>query len=196
MGHSHWKNKKPITRYLSEQIGTGASDPATILDLGIGAGDIGKRIKTKIDAATRITGVEVWEKCRGRKWAYYDEVVIQDIRTYVQRESERFDFVLLIDVLEHLDKPEGTKLLDRLKAIARRAAIVSTPITTYPQGSLWGNPYQRHRCVWPHEDLTGQGFRRIFAATIPTYRLRPLVGTLGVYVYEPSQESYSGELNA
>ena len=189
MGHSHWKNKKPITRYLTEQIGPGTSTPTTILDLGIGAGDVGKRIKTKIAAPTRMTGVEVWEKCRSRKWAYYDKVIIEDIRTYAQRENETFDFVLLIDVLEHLDKPEGADLLNRLKTIARRAAIVSTPTTTYPQGALWGNPHQRHRCIWSHEDLTGQGFRRIFSATIPTYRIWPLVGTLGVYVHEPTSRT-------
>ena len=64
MGHSHWKNKKPIRNYLRQQIAADTEDPIRILDLGMGSGDVGKYLKKQIDGPMQLMGVEVWEKNR------------------------------------------------------------------------------------------------------------------------------------
>ncbi len=171
-------------RYLAEKIGAEREKVAEILDLGIGVGSFGKRIKKRIQAPTKITGVEVWEKYRGRKWTYYDEIVIDEIGTFLAADGRAFDFILLIDVLEHFDKARGEEVLNDLKGRARRAVIVSTPTTCYPQGAFGGNPFEIHRCIWSRRDLSKAGFKRIYSTRTLTFSLRPLFAKIGVYVFE------------
>lgn len=188
MARSSLLNKKPIIQYLASRIGTDAAR-CDVLDLGIGVGDFGKLIKKNITAPTRITGVEAWEKYRGRKWSYYDEIVIADIQTFLAQSDQTFDFVLLVDVLEHFSREDGENVLNALKQRARRAVIVSTPTTGYPQGATTGNPYQEHRCIWSTHDLRATGFKEIYSATIPTFALCPLLARLSVHVFEPSPQA-------
>ena len=159
MPWSHPQLKRPILKFLAGRISRDDGQCAQILDLGIGSGRFGKLIKTRLLSRVRITGVEIWPKYRGRNWAYYDEIVIEDIRAFLAHDSRAFDFVLLIDVLEHFEKPHGQEVLQDLKRRARRAIIVSTPITDYPQGAFRGNQYEVHRCIWRRRDLKAAGFR-------------------------------------
>jgi hypothetical protein len=171
-------------RYLTEEIGGERDKTVEILDLGIGVGGFGKRIKTRIQAPTRITGVEVWEKYKSDKWAYYDEIVIDEISAFLAGNDRAFDFILLIDVLEHFERAHGEEVLSDLKRRARRAVIVSTPTTDYPQGPFGGNPYEIHRCIWRNRELCEAGFRRIYSARTLTFSLRPPVAKIGVYLFE------------
>jgi predicted TPR repeat methyltransferase len=182
MAHSHIKNKEPVLRYLADYVATNGAEPTRILDLGIGAGDFGPLIKERFQRAIRLTGVEVWQKNRDPNWDAYDEIFVEDMRSYLRRANGTFDFVMLIDVLEHLPKSEGRQLLDRVKHLARHGVIVSTPITAYPQLAVWGNPHQRHKCVWTDEDMKGEGFEQVFEARIFTWCIWKPLSSLGVYV--------------
>ena len=149
-------------------------------------GSFGKRIKTEIKSTTNLVGVEVWDKYRNPRWDFYDSIVMENIIAFIESDQRLFDLILLIDVLEHFDRGTGLSLLEKLKLKTRRALIVSTPLTTYPQGEFGGNPYEKHRSTWSETDLEAVGLRQIFRTWSLTLSLWPPVAKLGVSVYEPN----------
>jgi len=72
------------------------------------------------------------------------------------------DSIFLLDIVEHLEKEEGVRLLKLTERIARRQIIIFTPLGFLPQeheGSrdawgLGGGEYQQHKSGWlPDEDF-------------------------------------------
>lgn len=62
--------------------------------------------------------------------------------------DKSFDAVVLIEILEHLTKEEGTLLLEKVEKWARKKIIITTPNGYLAQGALEGNPYEVHNCGW------------------------------------------------
>ena len=74
-----------------------------------------------------------------------------------------FDVVLLLDVIEHLDKHDARNVIVAAEYIARREVILFTPDGFVPQHgwAAWGmadNPDQAHRCGFTFDELTGMGY--------------------------------------
>jgi hypothetical protein len=74
-----------------------------------------------------------------------------------------FDVVLMLDVVEHLEKPDAIMLIREAERIARREVVVFTPDGFCPQGPLsaWGmgeNAAQSHRCGFTFDELAGMGY--------------------------------------
>lgn len=70
------------------------------------------------------------------------------------------DTVFLADVIEHLEKEEGARLLRATEGIARRQVAVFTPLGFLPQScegedawGLGGASWQEHRSGWLPEDF-------------------------------------------
>lgn len=74
-----------------------------------------------------------------------------------------FDLVLIIDIVEHLEKSDAFRLLDLAEEIARIAVIVETPQGYVPQNmDIWGHDghtYQTHRCSWETNEFTDRGYQ-------------------------------------
>ena len=68
------------------------------------------------------------------------------------------DAVLLLQVLEHLEKDDGLKLLCTLEQVARRVIIVSTPNGYVRQDALEGNLNQVHQSGWDVDELRSLGY--------------------------------------
>jgi hypothetical protein len=79
----------------------------------------------------------------------YDTVHIGDIRNLAP-ELGHYDLVYLGDVIEHMPKEDGRKLLADLKF---KVCIVSTPAvkTQMIRGKV--NPYLDHKCMWTAADF-------------------------------------------
>lgn len=73
-----------------------------------------------------------------------------------------YDLVLLLDIVEHLEKPQSLKLMEMAEEIARVAVIVETPKGYVPQNiDIWGHggdEFQTHRCGWEPEELQARGY--------------------------------------
>lgn len=75
--------------------------------------------------------------------------------------SDSVDTVVLLDVIEHLEKPEGARLLEQTIRLARSQVVVYTPLGFMPQGEnepkdAWGmdgTDWQVHRSGWSPEDF-------------------------------------------
>ncbi|MBN2822697.1 MAG: hypothetical protein JXR33_05835 [Coriobacteriia bacterium] len=76
------------------------------------------------------------------------------------------DTVVLLDVIEHLPKDEGRRLLEATVSIARSQVVVFTPLGFMPQGDaedkdawgLGGTDWQVHRSGWTPDDFEGWEF--------------------------------------
>ena len=81
------------------------------------------------------------------------------------------DTVILVDVIEHLEKKEGMRLLAATEKIAREQVILFTPLGFMPQHhddgkdawGLGGADWQEHKSGWLPEDFCGEEWE-FFAA--------------------------------
>jgi 2-polyprenyl-3-methyl-5-hydroxy-6-metoxy-1,4-benzoquinol methylase len=69
-----------------------------------------------------------------------------------------FDCITLLEVIEHLSRADGEKLLDQCERIARKKVIVSTPNGFVPQLSEPDNPLQEHLSGWTAEEFRNRGY--------------------------------------
>lgn len=134
-----------------------------VLDCGIGNGFWGLACRQWLAGPGRplyMMGVEGWEAYRGPAWQFYDYVWVSRIEHYLQRNpharADRFDVILLLDVLEHFDKPQGHEILRLLRSRLRPGGslYVGTPAVFIEQGAHEGNELEEHRSLWTPEDLT------------------------------------------
>jgi ubiquinone/menaquinone biosynthesis C-methylase UbiE len=72
--------------------------------------------------------------------------------------DKQFDLTLCIDVLEHLPKYTGIKLIKEMQRISKMIIII-TPNWKCPQGEINGNPFQRHISKWSPNELKKLGFK-------------------------------------
>ncbi len=76
-----------------------------------------------------------------------------------------FDLVLLLDIIEHLKKPQSLKLIKMAENIARVAVIIETPKGYVPQNfDIWGcggHEFQTHRSGWEPKEFIRRGYKVI-----------------------------------
>lgn len=70
------------------------------------------------------------------------------------------DIIWILDVIEHLVKEDGLKLLDKVRKIARRQVVIWVPVGWNPQDEQDdGNIYQKHQSAWFKEDFESRGYQ-------------------------------------
>jgi len=134
-------------------------DVRSILDVGCGRGIIGALLRIYRDPE-RVIGIDSFRPSIDfvRKLGVYDEVIEQDItKAPIPFDDKSFDLVLCLEVIEHLEKKEGLKLLDELTRVGKRV-IISTPGVYYQQQMYDGNPYQVHQSQYSVRELEKRGF--------------------------------------
>jgi hypothetical protein len=136
-------------RLVTEAV-AGAS---SILDVGCGREG---GLAAWIDARSRLVGVDlVADAPQG-----YDEYIQLDIRELGDRFGDNeYDCVVALDVVEHLAKNAGCKLVADLERIARRRVVIFTPNGFLPQEPYGGNPYQAHLSGWTVDEMRDLGYR-------------------------------------
>lgn len=153
------ENQKPVMDLL-RKIGA-----KNILDLGVGYGRFAPMIKTQI-ANSHVFGIEIYEPYFDKiPKNCYNRLYNDDIRTF---DYEKMLFsnvdihaVMMIDVLEHLERPEGIKLLQKLEKLSP-FMIVSVPIVDCPQGEFLGNIHETHRAQWKIKELEDLGYKLFY----------------------------------
>ena len=120
----------------------------TILDLGCGyQSPLGLIKKKKFSSV----GVDIFEKyiTISRKKKIHDNYItcnFMDIDNFVAPKS--FDCVLLLEVIEHLDKIDAIKLLKKIEKIAIKRIIISSPNGFLSQEMYHNNIHQIHKSGW------------------------------------------------
>ena len=87
----------------------------------------------------------------------YNALVLCDARSLPFR-SKVFDIVLVAELLEHLSKEDGEKVLTESERVARKRIILTTPQYPLPQATIDNNVYQQHLSRYTAKELQKRGF--------------------------------------
>ena len=141
---------------ILDNIPTGIT---SLLDVGCGRGIIGALCRI-YRGAGRMVGIDGFQPyldfCAQHR--LYDELQLRALEDLPLPFSDlEFDAVTCIEVIEHLPKGMGHRLLDELERVGR-TVIVTTPTTYFHQDGFDGNPLQEHRSAWSVSDFEQRGY--------------------------------------
>jgi len=74
-------------------------------------------------------------------------------------QAKSFDAVMLIGVIEHLEKGEALSLIEKAERYARKKVILICPNGFLPQHDFDQNEYQIHRCGFGVKELRRMGYK-------------------------------------
>ncbi len=149
----------------------------SVLDVGCGKG--GPLLA--VPKPPRLVGADGHQPSldRLRETGHYDELVFGSLDSVVFS-SRSFDVVMCLDVIEHFEKAEACRLIERLEGWAVKKVILTTPNGFTPQPVHDGNPFQEHKCGFEAGELRARGYRvRGFGGP------RPLRETFGELRFRP-----------
>ncbi len=79
-----------------------------------------------------------------------------------------FDAVIIIEVLEHLSKNMGLKIIEKAEEWAKNKVIITTPNGYLPQKKIDKNPLQKHLSGWSMAEFRKYGYH-IFGLAGPKF---------------------------
>ncbi|MEM2180850.1 MAG: class I SAM-dependent methyltransferase [Nitrososphaeria archaeon] len=154
------------------------------LDIGCGKGKWGYLINTSHKPPSFIVGgdLDIKNIMYAQKKQVYDDVLLFDGR-YLPFRDASFDIVLALEVIEHMEKLEGYKLLNEAERVSKEKVIVSTPLL----GARYWYSEKEHISRWTVSDLHSKGYivRGIgfsFFGHFTTYRLAFALAPLAYYI--------------
>lgn len=117
---------------------------ASVLDVGPGRGKYGVLLREYVAGVAIVDAVEAWEPyVTDRLQCIYDAVFVGDVCDW-KEPALSYDVVLMVDVLEHLTKPDGRALLDRIPG----NVVICTPAEFFQNPEAEEIPPERHRSLW------------------------------------------------
>jgi hypothetical protein len=134
----------------------------TVLDIGIGFGKYGFMLREFLDIRVKRYNKEDWKATIDGIEAYapyvnnlhkfiYDRVYVGDVME-IYPTLPPYDLIIMSEVIEHLDKDDGMKLLLHIRF--NNALIITTPQVFSPRsGYDWENTYERHISLWRETEL-------------------------------------------
>jgi len=116
-GRFHTKEEMRVPQRISIAAGMIVNDkrfekdePISVLDIGCGEGTLGKLLKANLGDKVIITGCDISKTALKIARMYYSNVHELDIEVnglIKMFYEQKFDYVVLLEVLEHLFKPEN-----------------------------------------------------------------------------------------
>lgn len=151
----------PISRFwrydriLARELAHGC---ASLLDVGCGSNSPVRRLT---QAIPKRTGVDAFGPALEASLAagiFTDvrQLDILDIGNHFAPAS--YDCVLASDVVEHLEKADGLRLIAAMERIARKKVVIFTPNGFLPQEPYENNPWQQHRSGWDPDEMRALGY--------------------------------------
>lgn len=132
---------------------------ASVLDIGCGScsplAALARRPSYSVGLDTYAPDLRVSK----RSGIHDDYVVMQALDAARAFRPRSFDAVVALDVIEHLPKRDGYRLLTMMEDLARKRVVIMTPNGFLPQSPDDGNPYQEHVSGWSYEEMRRLGFR-------------------------------------
>jgi hypothetical protein len=112
----------------------------------------------------------------------HDDYILADAKDIDRLfHPKSFDCVLASDLIEHLQKEDGFRLLDMMERIARKKVIVFTPNGFVPQDDIGGNEFQRHLSGWQAREMKELGYQ-----VIGVHGWKPLRGEISLPRWWPA----------
>lgn len=151
---------KYLPNYTKE-LAKALSDCQSVLDLGCGSNSPIKIVKKLypnnfFSVGIDIHGPSLTQSKKQKIHDRYYQMNVMDIDKHFGNKS--FDCVLASDILEHLDKSDGFKLIKLMEKIASKKIIILTPNGFLAQKDAYGNPWQTHRSGYQTAEMKNLGF--------------------------------------
>lgn len=153
-----------------------------ILDLGCGMNSPLGRLKKRKNYTV---GVDIFEKYIdiSKKKEIHDKYLLLNVLDIDKEISPKsFDCVILLEVIEHLKKLNGIKLIKKMERIATKKIIISTPNDYLQQYKYHNNIYQIHKSGWDLKILKKMNFHiygidglKYFRGEAANIKYRPVV---------------------
>lgn len=136
----------------------------SILDIGAGFGKYGVLLRDHLDIRKkryhrktwqhRIDAIEIWPDYINPIHQHVYNCIFANDAMATLRLIEGYDVIFLIEVLEHMPKERGIRLIEMITQKCNKAAVISFP-QTFTEGACsdWPNPHEEHRCLWTFEEL-------------------------------------------
>lgn len=134
------------------------SSCSSLLDVGCGENSPVKFLSKKIFSV----GIDVHKpsltKSKQNKihHRYFQMNVIDIDKKFAQ---SSFDLVLASDIIEHLDKKDGLKLIKKMEKIAKKRVIILTPNGFLTQERTNNNPWQLHLSGYSVKEMKAMGYK-------------------------------------
>jgi hypothetical protein len=145
----------PWVLNLVEQIPQ--ADRRSVLDVGPGFGKYERLLREYLNnPPDRIDAIEAWPEYVVRHGldARYDDVMVGNVCEIAQGRLDSYDLVLMVDVIEHIDKTAARFLLDRIPGWV----VICTPVEFFSNGPGLP-PTEEHVSAWGPDDWTALGDR-------------------------------------
>lgn len=143
-------------RLLEKEI---VNDCQTLLDVGCGASSPIQKFTRKL---RHTVGVDCFPEAlaKSQSLGIHRQYVLADVLSLDKNFASRsFDCVVALDLIEHLPKADGLRLITAMEKIAVKKIIIFTPNGFLPQGVYDGNPNQVHLSGWTADEIKKLGFR-------------------------------------
>ena len=141
-----------LVAYLQAEI----APSSTLLDLGCGPKMYSDPLR---EQCSRILTVDAWD------WVEPDVVADLETTPLADITQDCWDYVLMLDFIEHLNKQAGLNLIEQVKQITNNKLFLLTPMEEIwtenhenvdnPELWCYGNEYDLHKSLWTPEDFAG-----------------------------------------
>ncbi len=135
--------------------------PESILDIGCGCGKYGFLAREYLRdcpwmpnwvTVKRVDAVEVFENyIKDIHRLIYDNIYIGDI---TELEIGEYDLILMVDVIEHIEKTKALELVEKLKHKGKLLIITPKEFMVHPE--RYGNKHEEHISHFTYEDFGGR----------------------------------------
>ena len=140
--------------------------PDSVLDIGAGDGLWGFLARRYCDTyraidptlkQTRIDCIEIFGAyITDIHRQVYNHIYTGDCLDLVPSTGKHYDLIICGDVLEHMERAKGRKLLDLIREHGRHAFVI-TPVKWTPSSNHFGNEHEIHRELWTATQLAEYG---------------------------------------
>jgi len=134
LGHLAQKETPERLKIVCSMIRPDKS-PINVLDVGCGEGGLGMLLKKRYGSKVNIIGIDISEEALKLAEPFYDKLLQVDVENEDIRKilkGQKFDYIVAIEILEHLFKPE--LLVSKLKGILKPDGYI---IVSFPNFAFW-----------------------------------------------------------
>lgn len=139
-------------------------EPTTVLDLGCGNGIL-MTVLSRKGKEWITTGVDLYKKDakNANRLNTYENIIIGDVietSQHLIKKGKKYDLVFSSQLIEHLNKKQGHKLLKLMNKLARNRIVVATPNGYIKQRDEYvgENKHQHHLSGWSAEEFKKKGY--------------------------------------
>ncbi len=130
----------------------------TVIDIGCGDKQYTRHVEAM---GCTVTTIDAWSNTNP------DHLIDLEVSP-LPFEDNTFDSAMVTDVIEHLTKEGGKRLLKEVQRVVKGNLVLTTPLwwsdnkhnVDNPKLWCYGNEYDLHKSLWKPEDFLGDGWVR------------------------------------